>query len=77
MRRVNVRELHHRTGVIIDEVAAGDVVVIEKRGVPVAELRPAGHTAKGFPPQHWQRLKKLPKLKSDSGRSISRDRDRG
>jgi hypothetical protein len=41
MRRVNVRELHHRTGVIIDEVAAGDVVVIEKRGVPVAELRPA------------------------------------
>jgi len=73
MRRLAISELHYRTSAIIDEVA-GDVVVIEKRGVPVAELRPAGHTAKGFPPQHWQRLKKFPKLKSDSGRSISRDR---
>jgi len=48
----------------IDEVAAGDIVLIEKRGAPVAELRPAGHTAKGFPPQHWQRLKKFPMMKA-------------
>jgi antitoxin (DNA-binding transcriptional repressor) of toxin-antitoxin stability system len=77
MRRVNVRELHHRTGAIVDQVAGGDVVVIEKWGVPVAELRPAAPAAKGFPAQHWERLKKFPKLRGDSGRFISRDRDRG
>ena len=39
--RVNVRELHRRTGHVVDRVASGDVVVIEKRGVVVAEMRPA------------------------------------
>ena len=33
--------------------------------------------AKGFPVQHWKRLKKFPKLKGDSGRFIARDRGRG
>jgi len=51
-------------------------VLIVKRGVPVAELRPASPVAKGFPPGHWERLKKFPKLKGDSGRFISRDRNR-
>jgi antitoxin (DNA-binding transcriptional repressor) of toxin-antitoxin stability system len=77
MRRLNVRELHHRTEEIINEVAGGDVVEIGKRGVPMAELRPLSRAAKGFPPQHWERLKKFPKLRGDSGRYISRDRDRG
>ena len=76
MKQLDVRELHHRTSAIIDEVAAGDVVLIVKRGVPVAELRPASPVAKGFPAEHWERLKKFPKLKGDSGRYISRDRDR-
>jgi antitoxin (DNA-binding transcriptional repressor) of toxin-antitoxin stability system len=76
MRRLNVRELHYRTDAIIDQVAAGDVIVIQKRGVPVAELRPVGPAAKGFPPEHWERLKRFPSLRGDSGRYISRDRDR-
>jgi antitoxin (DNA-binding transcriptional repressor) of toxin-antitoxin stability system len=77
MRRVNVRELHRRTGAVVDEVAKGDVVVIEKRGVAVAELRPVGPAAPGFPPEHWEFLKRFPKLKGDSGKFISEDRDRG
>ena len=72
MRRLKVREIHHRTGAIIDQVAAGDELVIEKRGVP----RPSMPVAKGFPQQHWERLTKFPKLRGDSGRYISRDRDR-
>jgi len=76
MRRLNVRELHHRTGAIIDQVAGGDVVLIVKRGVPVAELRPASPAATGFPAEHWEHMKKFPKLKGDSGRFISRDRNR-
>ena len=77
MRRVNIRELHRRTGAIVDGVARGDVVVVEKRGVPVAEMRPAPATAKGFPPGHWEYLKKFPKLKRDSTRFISDGRNRG
>jgi antitoxin (DNA-binding transcriptional repressor) of toxin-antitoxin stability system len=76
MRRLNVRELHRRTGAIVDDVAGGDIVVIEKRGVPVVEMRPLERRAVGFPPEHWEYLKKFPKLKGDSGRFISEDRDR-
>ena len=77
MRQLNIRELHHRTGAIVEEVARGDVVVILKRGVPVAEMRPVAPPARGFPPEHWDRLKRYPRFKDDSGRFISEDRDRG
>ncbi len=77
MRRLNVRELHRRTGAVIDEVARGGVVLVEKRGVLVAEIRPAPPQGKGFPPGHWEYLKKFPKLKTDSTRIISEDRDHG
>jgi antitoxin (DNA-binding transcriptional repressor) of toxin-antitoxin stability system len=77
MRRLDVRELHHRTGAIVDEVARGDVIVVEKRGVPAAEMRPVKRAAKGFPPGHWDLLRKYPKTESDSTRFISGDRDRG
>ena len=77
MKRLNVRELHRRTGAVVEGVARGDVVVIEKRGVPMAEMRPAKPAAPGFPPEHWKLLKRFPKFKDDSGRFISEDRQRG
>ena len=77
MKRVNVRELHRRTGAVIDQAARGDVILIEKRGVPVAEIRPARPTAAGFRPDHWKWLRRFPKFKNDSGRFISEDRGRG
>ena len=77
MKRVNVRELHHRTGAIIDAVSHGDVVVVEKRGTPVAEIRPLVQPSPGFLPSRWEKLRRFPKLTGDSGRSISDDRDRG
>ena len=77
MRRVNVRELHRHTGAVIEQVAQGNVIMIEKRGIPVAEMRPARPSAVGFPPGHWKWLKRFPKFKNDSGCFISQDRDRG
>jgi prevent-host-death family protein len=74
MRRINVRELHRNTGAVVEQVARGDVIVVEKRGVPVAEIRPARPAAQGFPAD-W--LKRFPKFKNDSGRFISEDRGRG
>lgn len=83
MKKVNVRELHARTGAIVSEAAEGEVIIIEKRGKPVAELR--RHVPKrrktigeifrereksGF----WDQF---PSLKGDSTKFISEDRDRG
>jgi prevent-host-death family protein len=40
MRRTSVRELHIRTSELVREAAQGEVIVVERRGEPVAELRP-------------------------------------
>ena len=40
MRKTSVRELHIHTSKLVREAAEGDVIVIERRGEPVAELRP-------------------------------------
>ena len=40
MRSSTVRELHLKTSEIVRQVVAGESFIIEKRGVPVAEIRP-------------------------------------
>lgn len=75
--RVNLRELHRRTGTVVERVVRGEVVVIEKRGKVVAEMRPARPSAPGFPAAHWEAMKRFPKFRDDSGRFISESRDRG
>jgi prevent-host-death family protein len=40
MRKTSIRELHIRTSELVREAAEGSVIVIERRGEPVAELRP-------------------------------------
>ena len=40
MRKTSVRELHIHTSELVREAAEGGVIVIERRGEPVAELRP-------------------------------------
>ena len=78
MRTTSIRELHLRTGAIVDEAARGKVIVIARRGKPVAEIRPVQRKT---PAQMIKDLEpllaKLPKTKTDSGRLISEDRDRG
>ena len=71
MKSVNVRELHHHTGATVDHVAAGNVVIIEKRGVPVAEIRPIARRARRIPASHWTFLEAFPNMPDDSGRAIS------
>ncbi len=45
MRKTSVRELHIHTSALVQEAAEGGVIVIERRGQPVAELRPLSGTA--------------------------------
>jgi len=78
MRTTSIRELHLRTGAIVDEAAKGKVIVIARRGKPVAEIRPLrrrtpAEAIKDLEPL----LARLPKTNTDIGRFISEDRDRG
>jgi prevent-host-death family protein len=76
MKTVSIRELHMRTGALVQEAAAGEVIIIEKRGVPVAELVPLT-TAEVFRERERSGyFKKLPKTKGEIPRFISEDRTR-
>jgi antitoxin (DNA-binding transcriptional repressor) of toxin-antitoxin stability system len=74
MKRATVRDLHLRTSEIVREVAHGQTVVIEKYGVPVAELRPLEEQpATRRLPNRDAEIAKLPKA-MDSGRILEEDR---
>jgi antitoxin (DNA-binding transcriptional repressor) of toxin-antitoxin stability system len=75
MKQVNVRELHERTGAIVDLATKGRVVTIVKRGRPVAELRPLVDSARTRTlPDRVALLARYPKLRGDSGRFLEEDR---
>lgn len=83
MRRVNLRELHNNTGRIADLAAKGERILIERRGVVIAELRAATEPqAKGgLPKEHWEWLAKQTKARGkrpmlDQTIVVSEDRDR-
>jgi len=40
MKKTSIRELHIRTSELVREASQGSIIVIERRGEPVAELRP-------------------------------------
>ena len=82
MRRTSVRELHIHTSELVREAAEGGVIVIERRGEPVAELRPitarphmpAGTKTRIFDSMReiWARMPQL----GDSTTFIEEDRSR-
>jgi antitoxin (DNA-binding transcriptional repressor) of toxin-antitoxin stability system len=80
MKRASVRDLHLKTSAILNEVAEGEFFVIEKHGVPVAELRPPHLSPlEALPlsrcrlPDREAELAKLP-MSMDSGRILEEDR---
>jgi len=82
MRTTSVRELHIHTSKLVREAAEGDVIVIERRGEPVAELRPltapphvtAAKKARIFTSMRriWARMPRV----SNSTKMIEDDRSR-
>jgi prevent-host-death family protein len=82
MRKTSVRELHIHTSKLVREAAEGGVIVIERRGEPVAELRPvtspramaAAKKARIFASMQklWERTPPV----GDSAKVIEEDRDR-
>ena len=75
MKTTSIRELHIHTSALIREAAAGEVVVIESRGQPVAELRPLSkRTTKRKLPDMTRFWSTFPQASSDSGRFLEEDR---
>ena len=82
MRKTSVRELHIHTSELVREAAEGGIIVIERRGEPVAELRPitaparmpAGRKARIFTSMGkiWARMPQV----GDSGKILEEDRGR-
>ena len=77
MGRASIRDLHIRTSELVRDAAAGAVIVIERRGEPVAELRPLPkRPAKLKFPNMGRIWKTFPQLSGDSTHFVEEDRDR-
>jgi antitoxin (DNA-binding transcriptional repressor) of toxin-antitoxin stability system len=75
MRNVTIRKLHEETGRIVDAAQAGEVIIVRRRGVAVAELRAVTPTKlKVRIPNFSRRYAKFPRVKTDSGRIQEEDR---
>lgn len=82
MRKTSVRELHIHTSELVREAEEGGIIVIERRGEPVAELRPITaptRLADAKKAQIFESMRaiwaRMPNV-SDSGQFIEDDRDR-
>ncbi len=75
MKSASVRDLHLNTSRILKEVSEGEQFVIEKRGVPVAELSPFRPLEKTQPLSDREAfLESLPVVRTNSGRILEEDR---
>ena len=82
MRKTSIRELHIRTSELVREAEAGGIIVIERRGEPVAELRPLSTPERMLEAKKmqifdamrdvWAAMPQVP----DSGRILEEDRSR-
>ena len=75
MKTTSIRDLHIRTSELVREVADGGIVVIERRGEPVAELRPISKKrSKPRLPNMQAVWRRFPSVATDSGRFLEEDR---
>ena len=74
MRKASIRDLHIRTSELVREAASGEVIVIERRGEPVAELRPIKKAHSNRLPDLREVWDRFPAVASDSGRFLEEDR---
>ncbi len=77
MRKASVRDLRIRTSELLRDAENGEVIVIERRGQPVAELGPVAKKPRKVKMPDMSRLwNEFPQVPGDSTRFISEDRDR-
>lgn len=79
MKRINLRDLHIKTGEWVRRVARGEGIIITERGRPVASLIPfnEGNLGRSFRErQMLPEFDALPEISGDATTYISEDRDR-
>ena len=77
MRRASIRDLRIRTSELVRDAENGEVIVIERRGEPVAELRRFKKPSKKARFADMERIwREFPQVPGDSTDYISEDRDR-
>jgi prevent-host-death family protein len=74
MRTASIRDLHIHTSELVREASDGSVIIIEKRGQPVAELRPLTKKKKVRLPDMTEFWKEFPQIPGDSGKFLEEDR---
>lgn len=75
MKSASIRDLHIRTSELVRNAAEGNVIVIERRGEPIAELRPiTKKDAKPRLPDMKELWRRFPAVAGDSGRFLEEDR---
>ncbi len=81
MKTASVSDLHTKTSELVRSAAEGEVIVIERRGKPIAELRPVdikpiSKRGKKFKwPADMERIwNTFPKVSGDSGRFLEENR---
>ena len=74
MKAASIRDLRIRTSELVREAADGTIIVIQRRGEPVAELRPISKTAKPRLPDLSEVWRRFPSVPGDSGRFLEEDR---
>jgi prevent-host-death family protein len=75
MKKASIRDLHIRTSELVREAADGTVITIERRGEPVAELRPVSKKrARPDLPDMSDLWGRFPSVAGDSGRFLEEDR---
>lgn len=74
MKTASIRDLHIRTSELVREAADGAVIVIQRRGQPVAELRPIPKTKQNRVPDLTEVWDSFPTVTTDSGRFLEEDR---
>ena len=78
MEKASVRDLHIRTSELVRAAAEGAVIVIERRGEPVAELRPFTKDRAKLRRKVFARMRRIwkefPQVDTDSGRFLEEDR---
>ncbi len=75
MAKASIRDLHIRTSELVRAASDGTVIVIERRGEPVAELRPISKKrVKPRLPDLAEIWRRFPSVAGDSGRFLEEDR---
>lgn len=75
MKTASIRELHIRTSELVREAADGTVILIERGGEPIAELRSISkEPTRTRLPDLSDLWRRFPSVVTDSGRFLEEDR---